>query len=219
MKTDIPQGQHVPNNFPAPSPQASKEPQFEKVKVPEYNPQLLYGKFMKELLAKKRNWKEDKIMVLTKECHATIQKHLPQKLRDPESSLIPCTIGEVTIERSLCDLEDNINLMPLSLMRKFQIDEVKPTRISLQLADRSIKFSIGIVENLLVKAMKHPRDLEDCMNIDLMDPLVRETLEEEVLNDSLEYFIEDGVVDFDDFPPPKKPYTFLIRRRGRPSLI
>ncbi|XP_057745241.1 uncharacterized protein LOC130963107 [Arachis stenosperma] len=90
-------------------------------------------------------------MVLTKECSATIQKHLPQKLRDPESFLIPCTIDEVTIERALCDLGDNINLMPLSLMRKFQIDEVKPTRISLQLADRSIKFPIGIVENLLVK--------------------------------------------------------------------
>ncbi|QHO23741.1 uncharacterized protein DS421_12g366180 [Arachis hypogaea] len=41
--------------------------------------------------------------------------------------------------------------MPLLFMRKLQIDEVKFTCISLQLDDRSIKFSLGVVENLLVK--------------------------------------------------------------------
>ncbi|XP_057719898.1 uncharacterized protein LOC130934337 [Arachis stenosperma] len=58
---------------------------------------------------------------------------------------------DITIQRALCDLGASINLMSLSLMRKLQIDEVKPTRISLQLADHSIKFSLGVVENLLVK--------------------------------------------------------------------
>ncbi|XP_015944519.1 uncharacterized protein LOC107469655 [Arachis duranensis] len=53
--------------------------------------------------------------------------------------------------RELCDLGASFNFIPLSLMRKLQIDEVKSTRISLQLADRSIKFPLGVVENLVVK--------------------------------------------------------------------
>ncbi|XP_016162592.1 uncharacterized protein LOC107605278 [Arachis ipaensis] len=89
-------------------------------------------------------------MVRTKECSAIIQKNLPEKLKDPGSFVIPCTFGEVTVERVLCDLGASINLMPLSLMCKPQIEEIKSTKIFLQLADRSLKFSLG-VENLLVK--------------------------------------------------------------------
>ena len=90
-------------------------------------------------------------MVLTKECSAIIQHKLPEKMQDPGSFVIPCTIGDVTIQRALCDLGASINLIPLLVMKKLQIEEVKPTRISLQLADLSIKLSVGVVEDLLVK--------------------------------------------------------------------
>ncbi|XP_057724023.1 uncharacterized protein LOC130939978 [Arachis stenosperma] len=106
---------------------------------------------MRELISKKRNWKENKTVVLTKECSCIIQKNLLEKLKDPGSFVISYTIREVTVERALCDLGASINLMPLSLMRKLQIEEVKPTRISLQLVDRSLKFPLCVVENLLVK--------------------------------------------------------------------
>ncbi|XP_016168461.1 uncharacterized protein LOC107611006 [Arachis ipaensis] len=72
-------------------------------------------------------------------------------MQDPGSFLISYTIGDITSQRALCDLGASINLMPLFLMRKLKIDEVKPTRISLQLVDRAIKFSLRVVENLLVK--------------------------------------------------------------------
>ncbi|QHO29550.1 Retrotransposon gag protein [Arachis hypogaea] len=42
---------------------------------------------------------------------------------DPGSFVIPCTIGDVTIQRALCDLGASINLMPLSVMKKLQIEE------------------------------------------------------------------------------------------------
>ncbi|XP_016199660.1 uncharacterized protein LOC107640668 [Arachis ipaensis] len=57
----------------------------------------------------------------------------------------------MTLLKALCDLGASINLMPLSMMRKLTIEEVKPTRISLVMADRSIKTPNGVVENLLVK--------------------------------------------------------------------
>ncbi|XP_025616943.1 uncharacterized protein [Arachis hypogaea] len=90
-------------------------------------------------------------MVLIKECSAIIQQNLPEKMQDLGSFFIPYTIEDITIQRALCDLGARINFMPLSLMRKIQIDEVKPTHISLQLADRSIKFPLGVVENFLMK--------------------------------------------------------------------
>ncbi|XP_016164750.1 uncharacterized protein LOC107607295 [Arachis ipaensis] len=111
----------------------------------------LYAKFLKEIITKKRSWKEKKIVILTQECSAVIQKGLPPKLKDLGSFLISCTIGNMTIERALCDLGASINLMPLSMIKKLLIEEVKPTRMSLQLADRSLKTPNGVVVNLLVK--------------------------------------------------------------------
>ncbi|XP_015940306.1 uncharacterized protein LOC107465848 [Arachis duranensis] len=57
----------------------------------------------------------------------------------------------MTLERALCDLGVSINLMPLSMMKKLTIEEVKPTKMSLQMADRSLKIPNRVVENLLVK--------------------------------------------------------------------
>ncbi|XP_015955402.1 uncharacterized protein LOC107479816 [Arachis duranensis] len=111
----------------------------------------LYAKFIKELLSNKRDWKEIETVVLTKECSAIIQKNLPEKLQDPGSILIPCTNGDTTIQKALCDRGASINLMPISFMKMLQIDEVKPTHITLQPADRSDKYPLRVVENLLVK--------------------------------------------------------------------
>ncbi|XP_016185659.1 uncharacterized protein LOC107627328 [Arachis ipaensis] len=57
----------------------------------------------------------------------------------------------MTIERALCDLGASIKLIPLSMMKKMLIEDVKPTRIFLQLANRSFKIPNGVVENFLVK--------------------------------------------------------------------
>ncbi|XP_015954950.1 uncharacterized protein LOC107479318 [Arachis duranensis] len=90
-------------------------------------------------------------MVLTEECSAIIQHKLPQKLKDLGSFQIPCIIGEIIVEKALCDLGASINLMSLVMVKKMRIEEAKPTRMALQLADRSFKFPHGIVEDLLVK--------------------------------------------------------------------
>ncbi|KAK1411409.1 hypothetical protein QVD17_37958 [Tagetes erecta] len=48
----------------------------------------------------------------------------------------------------------HINLMPYSLYEKLGLGELTPTRMSLSLADKSVKYPRGIVENLLVKVDK-----------------------------------------------------------------
>ncbi|XP_016195522.1 uncharacterized protein LOC107636534 [Arachis ipaensis] len=114
----------------------------------------LYAKFLKELINKKRNWHEKETIVLTQECSAVIQRGLPPKLKDSESFFLPCTIGNITIKRALCDLGASINLIPYSMMRKLCIEEVKPTQMSLELVDKSLVFPKGVIENLLVKVDK-----------------------------------------------------------------
>ncbi len=77
-----------------------------------------------------------------------------QKLKDPGSFTIPCMIGNSLFEKALCDLGASINLMPLSVYKKLGLGEAKPTTVSLQLADRSIKYPRGMIEDVLVKVDK-----------------------------------------------------------------
>lgn len=113
-----------------------------------------YAKFLKQVLSNKRKLEENEKVMLTEECSAILQRKLPPKLKDPGSFTIPCTIGDVKFNKVLCDLGASINLMPLSVFRKLGLGEVKPTTVSLQFADRSIKHPRGIIENVLVKVDK-----------------------------------------------------------------
>jgi len=64
------------------------------------------------------------------------------------------TIGNLTVERAFLNLGASINLIPLSMLKKIGNVEVRPTRMTLQLANRSIKYPYGIVEDLIVKVDK-----------------------------------------------------------------
>ncbi|XP_016168509.1 uncharacterized protein LOC107611060 [Arachis ipaensis] len=117
-------------------------------KEPEMPP---YMACLKSILSEKTGLKGDKTVVLTKECSALVQKRLPTKMPDPESFLIPCTIGTITFEKVLCDLGSSINMIPLSVMKKLGIQEAQPTRISPEMADKSQKQAYKVVENVQVK--------------------------------------------------------------------
>ena len=62
-----------------------------------------YVKFMKDILSQKRRLADFETVNLTEECSAILQRKLPQKLKDPGSFTIPCTIGNAIFERALCD--------------------------------------------------------------------------------------------------------------------
>ncbi|XP_024020041.1 uncharacterized protein LOC112091220 [Morus notabilis] len=113
-----------------------------------------YAKFMKDLVTKKRRLGEFKIVALTEECSVILQNKLLPKLKDPGSFTIPCSIGNQYFGRALCDLGASINLMPMSIFKRLGIGEVRPTTISLQLADRSIATPKGKIEDVLVRVDK-----------------------------------------------------------------
>ncbi|KAK4280885.1 hypothetical protein QN277_012444 [Acacia crassicarpa] len=109
---------------------------------------------MKDLFSKKHKLQEAETVALTQQCSAIIQTKLPPKLKDPGSFSIPCVIGNVNMGKALCDLGASINLMPLSVSKALGIKEMKPTMMTLQLADRSIKKPEGVIEDVLVKVDK-----------------------------------------------------------------
>ncbi|XP_016173084.1 uncharacterized protein LOC107615543 [Arachis ipaensis] len=88
---------------------------------------------------------------MNKECSALINKDILMKKRDPGSFHILCAIGETKIDRGFYDLGASINVMPLSLIKKLQINELRSTDVIIQLADKTQKKAEEVVENVLVK--------------------------------------------------------------------
>ncbi|KAK5812103.1 hypothetical protein PVK06_027511 [Gossypium arboreum] len=113
-----------------------------------------YAKFLKDLLTNKRKFEEFSMVELTEECSAILQNKLPTKQKDLGSFTIPCLIGSLNVEKALADLGASINLMPYKMFKQLGLGEPKPTRISILLADRSIKYPRGIIEDVLIKVDK-----------------------------------------------------------------
>ena len=52
------------------------------------------------------------------------------------------------MEHALLDLGTSDNLIPFSVYQKLGLGELKPTSVTLQLADRSVRESRGIVDDV-----------------------------------------------------------------------
>ncbi|GJX76036.1 reverse transcriptase domain-containing protein [Tanacetum coccineum] len=75
----------------------------------------------------------------------------------PPFSLLPKVNGmgtEIVECLALTDLGASINLMPLSIWKKLSLPELTPTRMILELADRSTSSPSGIAEDVFVKVGK-----------------------------------------------------------------
>ncbi|XP_076886891.1 uncharacterized protein LOC143536885 [Bidens hawaiensis] len=113
-----------------------------------------YVKFLKDLLKRKDRLGEVSSIPLRGDCSEVVLNRVPEKLSDPVVFTIPCMFGSDMMSQALADLGASINLMTHSLYEKLELGELTPTRMSLSLADRSVKYPRGIIENLLVKVDK-----------------------------------------------------------------
>ena len=91
---------------------------------------------------------------LTEQVSAIIQSKTPIKYKDSGSPTISVNIGGTCIDKALLDLGASVNLLPYSVYKQLGLGELKPTNITLSLADRSVKIPKGIVEDVLVKVGK-----------------------------------------------------------------
>ncbi|XP_070036243.1 uncharacterized protein [Nicotiana tomentosiformis] len=82
-----------------------------------------YAKYIKDIVAHKRRLTEFETVALTEECTSRVQNKLPQKLKDPGSFTIP----------------------------QVDLRAPRPTTVMLQLADRSIAYPEGVIEDVLLQ--------------------------------------------------------------------
>ncbi|XP_070039138.1 uncharacterized protein [Nicotiana tomentosiformis] len=133
-----------------------------------------YAKFMKDLVTKKRSTNFETIKV-THQVSATMHSIAP-KLEDPDTFTIPCTIRSVEFAKALCVLRASINLMPYLVFNTLGIGQPKLTSMRLQMAYRTIKRPLGVIEDVLVRVDKFilPADVVilDC-EVDYEVPIIQ----------------------------------------------
>nr|CAN70203.1 hypothetical protein VITISV_010325 [Vitis vinifera] len=110
-----------------------------------------YAKFLKDLCTIKRGLTVNKKAFLTEQVSAILQCKSPLKYKDPGSPTISVMIGGKLVEKALLDLGASVNLLPYSVYKQLGLGELKPTTITLSLADRSVKIPRGVIEDVLVQ--------------------------------------------------------------------
>ncbi|KHN35650.1 hypothetical protein glysoja_031002, partial [Glycine soja] len=172
----------------------------------------LYSKFMKDILTK---YIDNENIVVGGNCSAIIQRKLPKKFKDPGSVTIPCTIGKETVNKALIDLGASINLMPLLMCKRIGNLKIDPTKMTLQLADRSITRPYGVVEDVLVKVRHFTfpvdfviMDIEEDTDIPLIlgrPFMLTANYVVDIGNGNLELSIDNQKITFDLFKAMKYP--------------
>ncbi|GJU82890.1 reverse transcriptase domain-containing protein [Tanacetum coccineum] len=113
-----------------------------------------YAKMLKDLLTNKEKLLELANTPLNENCSAVILKKLPEKLRDTGRFLIPCEFHGLESCMALADLGASINLMPLVVWKTLSLPELSTTRMTLELATRTIAIPAGIAEDVFVQVGK-----------------------------------------------------------------
>nr|GEY19354.1 reverse transcriptase domain-containing protein [Tanacetum cinerariifolium] len=113
-----------------------------------------FASTIKSLVANKDKPFELAKVPLNENCSAMLLKKLSEKLGDPGKFLIPCDFLGMEVCHALADLGASINLMPLSIWKKLSLPELTPTRMTLELANRSITHPKGVAEDVFVKVGK-----------------------------------------------------------------
>ncbi|GKB12159.1 hypothetical protein Tco_1442978 [Tanacetum coccineum] len=79
-----------------------------------------------------------------------INNYIPKKEKDPGSFTLPSFINNVCFDNALVDLGASVSVMPLSTYRNLGLGELDHTKLTVELADRTVKYPKGITENVLV---------------------------------------------------------------------
>ena len=113
-----------------------------------------YAKFLKDLCTAKKGLNIDKKAFLAEQVSVIIQCKTLVKYKDPGCPTISVNIGGICVKKALLDLGASVNLLPYYMYRQLGLGELKPTSITLSLADRSIKIRKGTVEDVLIQVDK-----------------------------------------------------------------
>jgi hypothetical protein len=114
-----------------------------------------YSRYFKDILANKYEIATLGIdhVKMFEECSAVIANGL-EKQKDPGCPTIPCSVGSFNFEKALCDLGASVSIMPRDVFEKLRLP-LEPTGMCLELGDNSIRYALGIAEDVPVKVGHH----------------------------------------------------------------
>ncbi|GJS56259.1 putative reverse transcriptase domain-containing protein [Tanacetum coccineum] len=75
---------------------------------------------------------------------------IPRKEKDPGGFTLPCFINDFCFDNALVDLGASVSVIPLLTYLNLGLGKLAHTRLTVELADRTVKYPKGIAENILV---------------------------------------------------------------------
>ncbi|GKD90362.1 hypothetical protein Tco_1365869 [Tanacetum coccineum] len=133
---------------------------------------------------------------MNERCSTVLLNKLPSKEKDPGSFTIPYDIRHLHINNALADLAASISLMPYMMYEKLGLGEPKPTRMSLELADRpflataqemidvfnkKITMRVGneeVIFDVDQSIKRPPAEDDECYGIDYLDTTIHSKTQE-----------------------------------------
>ena len=103
------------------------------------------------MCTKKRKANIPKMIFLDTSISKLLSGLIPVKYKDPGSPTILCIIGQIIINQVLIDLGASINLLPFSVYQQLGLGDLHPTRVTIQLTDRSVKIPKGEITDVLIR--------------------------------------------------------------------
>ncbi|GKD71924.1 retrovirus-related pol polyprotein from transposon TNT 1-94 [Tanacetum coccineum] len=82
---------------------------------------------------------------------ATLQNKLPPEETNHGSFILPYIIGNHSMSNALADLGASISVMPYSLFKRLGLGSLKPIKMTIEMANKSMQSPKGLKENVLVK--------------------------------------------------------------------
>jgi hypothetical protein len=114
-----------------------------------------YSGYFKDILANKYEIATLGVdhVKMSEQCSAAIANGL-EKQKDPGCPTIRCSVGSFKFEKALCDLGASVSVMPRDVFEKLCLP-LEPTGMCLELGDNSIRYPLGIAEDVPVKVGHH----------------------------------------------------------------
>ncbi|GJX20530.1 putative reverse transcriptase domain-containing protein [Tanacetum coccineum] len=120
-------------------------------KVDERTKKVLFHAWMNGN-CNKRQIDDNILRTYSKASH--IDEYILQKEKDPGSFTLPCFINNVCFDNALVDLGTSISVMPLLTYLNLGLGELAHTKLTVELANRTVKYPKGIAKNVLERIGK-----------------------------------------------------------------
>ena len=75
----------------------------------------------------------------------------PRRSRILGAPTISCSHGAQQFDHALCDLGASVSVLPKSVFDRLNFTNLEPTTMTLQLADSSVRYPVGIAQDIPVK--------------------------------------------------------------------